>query len=80
MFLQEVASSAERAKALACRRGLAVIVAQVGQRLFTFENRGNRLFAEARSIGGDISPIPALRQSDFRGARRVSVRLRPQER
>src|SRR4051812_38082638 len=46
MLLQNIAPASERMKALACRRGRAIITAQIGQRLFAFKNCGNGLFAE----------------------------------
>ena len=61
MLLENLAPAPERAKAFACRRGLAIIAAQIRQRLFAFEDRGHGLLADARSIGRHIGPIAALR-------------------
>ena len=80
MFLEDIAPVAERAKTFARGRGLASIAAQIRQRLFAFENRGDCLLTETRPVGGDIGSVAALRQSDFRRAGRITVRLRPKKR
>src|SRR2546423_8779222 len=46
MLLENIAAVSERPKPLAGRRGFAIIAAQIGQRLFAFENRGDGLLAQ----------------------------------
>jgi hypothetical protein len=80
MFFEDLTPSGEGAKAFPRRRGLTIIPAQIGQRLLAFEDRGDRLLAWSRSIGRDIGAITALRETHFRCAGRVTVRLGPEKR
>src|SRR5256885_7624292 len=80
MFFENFTPARERAKTFARRRGFAIVPAQIGSRLFAFEDRSHGRFAEARSIGCDIGAIAALGQTDFSRAGRISIRLGPEKR
>ena len=69
MFLEHLATPADREEPLA-RRGAATIVpAQVGSRLFAFENGGHARLFRLWPVSRYVSAITALRQADFHRAR-----------
>src|SRR3954451_10056581 len=80
MLFENLTPPTERAKPFEGGRCRAIIAAQIRQRLFAFEDCRHGLFSISRSICGDVRAIPALRQTDFGGARLVSIRLRPKQR
>ena len=48
--------------------------------MFAFENRGVTEGAVAlRPVGGNIGPVPAMREGDFQGGDRVAVFLGPEK-
>jgi hypothetical protein len=79
MFFQHLATPADRTKPLARRFPAAVVSPQIGQCLFALEDRSDAGLFWLGAIGCHVGAIPALRQGDFRSARRVALRLRPNE-
>src|ERR1700719_1474411 len=80
MFFEKLTASREATQAFARRGSLAIIATQIWQRLFAFENRGDGLLTQTRSVGHDIGAIPALWQAHFRRTGGVKVGLGPKKR
>src|SRR6266849_4135412 len=60
----------------ACRA--AVIAAQIGRGLFTFENRA--ALVRRKPKGSDVRAVTTARQAHFHCASRIALRLRPEDR
>jgi hypothetical protein len=80
MSFENLTPARERAKPFPRRCGLTIIPAQIRPGLFAFEDSGDGLLARPGSIGRDIGAVPALRQTHFRRAGRVSIALGPKKR
>jgi hypothetical protein len=79
MSLQHLAAPADRTEPLVRRRAATIIPAQIGSRLFAFENRGHPRLFRLGPVGRYVGPVTALGQGDFRRACRIAVCLRPEK-